>query len=163
MTPAEVFAVEIKQYAADGFAGLTIVPRVIGRTAGAMTKQSAGKAKLTPEEYRAQASEMTRELGEMLGSWARRHGYQVRETPQTRTVFRADDTVIARLYYTFDGAVDIDITSVRKQKGDAAADAALAQLQALTTKRLSKKWPSTPAEDIYRDWSGFEDLLERIR
>src|SRR5699024_7664074 len=77
MRPAEVFAVEVKQYAAAGVAGRTIVPRVIGRIASAMTKQGSGKTLLTAQQYRDRAAPPTVQLGERLAEWATRHELQL--------------------------------------------------------------------------------------
>lgn len=162
MSPAEVYAVEVKQYAAEGFAGRTIVPRVIGRTAGAMAKQGTGTPRLSAEEFREQASQEARDVSEKLGVWAQDHGYEVRETPQARTAFRPDGSVIVRLYYSFGGALDIDLVSVREQKGDEFAESTLHKLQALTAKNLSKKWPSIPVLDVQPRGSAFVTILDQI-
>lgn len=162
MSPAEVFAVEVKQYAAPNFAGRTIVPRVIGRTAGAMAKQSSGKTVLTAQEYREQASPPTIELGEHLVQTATELGLQVVETRQARSLFRSDRSVVARLYYGYD-ALDVDMTAVRERQGDARADALMTRLQALTSKPLTAKWPSMPAADAVRKWPVMRDILEDLR
>ena len=50
MTPAEVIAIEVKQYVGDGVK--TLVPRVIGQTAGAETKKQAGGPRRKWDEER---------------------------------------------------------------------------------------------------------------
>lgn len=162
MSPAEVFAVEVKQYAAPGFAGRTIVPRVIGRTASTTIKQSSGRALLTPSQYREQAEPATIELGQRLGDWAAKQGLQVVETRQARTVMRDDRSVVARLYYSY-GALDVDMTAVRKRHGNDRADDLMARLQALTNKQLSTKWPSLPAADASQNWPSILPILEDLR
>jgi predicted transport protein len=62
MDPAEVLAVEIKQYVKDGMK--TLVPRVIGQTAEAETRKG-GKSK-TASTQLAQASQDVKELYEQL-------------------------------------------------------------------------------------------------
>lgn len=161
MSPAEVFAVEVRQYTAPGFAGRTIVPRVFGRTAGAITKQRAVKTLLTAQEYRDQAGTITVELAERLADWAQERGLQVVESRQARTVVRDDRSVVARLYYSYE-ALDVDLTAVRKRHGDALADDVIARLQSMTNKRLSSKWPSLPTSDAMHDWSVMRNILELL-
>lgn len=162
MSPAEVFAVEVKQYAAPGFAGRTIVPRVIGRTASATIKQSSGRALLTPLQYRERAQPATVELGRRLAEWAAQLGLQITETRQARTVLRDDRSVVARLYYSYE-ALDIDMTTVRQRQGNERADDLMTRLQALTSKQLSSKWPSMPAGDANQDWPAILRILEDLR
>ena len=162
MSPAQVFAVEVKQYASPGFAGRTIVPRVIGRTASSMTKDGSGKGLLTAREYRDRATPTTIELGDRLAAWGPNLGLQVVETRQARTLMRSDRSVVARLYYSYE-ALDVDMTTVRERHGDANADALQARLQLLTSKPLSSKWPSMPATDAARGWDTLRGILEDLR
>ena len=54
MNPAQVFAVEVKQYRAEGYPGTVIVPAVYGRTAAASLKASG--ARRTPNRDEALAA-----------------------------------------------------------------------------------------------------------
>ncbi|MFK5634265.1 hypothetical protein [Ornithinimicrobium sp. LYQ103] len=161
MSPAEVFAVEVKQYASPGFVGRTIVPRVIGRTASSMNKQGSSKAPLTAQEYREQADPETLELADRFAAWAMENDLQVVETRQARTVWRPGRSVVARLYYG--GTLVFDMVTVRKRQGDTRTDELMARLQALTTRQLSGRWPAVPADDALGDWPSTLGILKDVR
>ena len=135
MRPAEVFAVEVKQYTAPGFAGRTIVPTVIGRTAAGSLKQGA-KAAIDPLAVRASSDPATRDLAARLGDWAMRNQANVRETPGATQLRRPDGTVIGQLYYTAN-TFDIDLATLRGRDGE-SAEQVWTQLQALTARESTR-------------------------
>lgn len=160
MSPTQVFAVEVKQYAAAGFRGRAIVPRVIGRTATTMTKSSSGP-KLRPAHFRESALPATRELGDRLAAWARELGLTVRETQQARQIRRSDNSVLANMYYSND-TLDIDLTLVAERLGHPHSDSVQRRLQALTTKPLTTKWPSVPTADLLEHWPTTITILDDL-
>jgi hypothetical protein len=81
--PAEVLAVEVKQYAGEGLR--TLVPRVHGKTAAA--EQTKGREK-PPwdadsffDEIEAQTSANTRRLARRIYDWSREQGFRVTWSP----------------------------------------------------------------------------------
>jgi len=160
MTPAEVFAVEVKQYAAPGFAGRTIVPSVIGRTAAGSLKQHA-KTAVDPAAVRAGASPASRELATRLAEWASANDARLRETAAATQLCRGDGTVIGQLYYNAN-TIDIDLGTLRK-RDDAAATVVWERLQSLTSKRLTRTYPSVPTADLAGRWQELRALLDEPR
>lgn len=82
MDPAEVLAVEVKQFASDEVR--TLVPKVIGQTAGALQKKQAGSrsaSKWTEERFlreigERQGQEAAKVSKEILG-WAQDEGLRI--------------------------------------------------------------------------------------
>lgn len=159
MTPAEVFAVEVKQYTAPGFDGRTIVPSVVGRTAAATLKQGA-KAAVDADAVRANADSATRDLAARLTGWASAEGMRLRETPASTQLRREDGTVICQLYYKA-GTLDIDLGTLRRNDPD-LADATLQQLQQMTSKRITQTYPAVPAADLLTSWPRVTEILTRL-
>lgn len=52
---------------------------------------------------------------------------------------------------------------MRQRHGNDRADDLMARLQALTSKRLSGKWPSLPAADANQNWPSTLRILEDLR
>lgn len=159
MTPAEVFAVEVKQYTAPGFDGRTIVPSVVGRTAAATLKQGA-KAAVDAEAVRANADSATRDLAARMTGWATTAGMRLRETPASTQLRREDGTVICQLYYKA-GTLDIDLGTLRRNDPE-LADATLQQLQQMTSKRITQTYPAVPAADLLTNWPRVAEILTRL-
>lgn len=78
MDPAEVLAVEVKQYVGDELR--TLVPTVVGQTAEAQQKKSATRPGKSWDEMRffdtlrARHGEAAAEAGRMIYKWAQAHG-----------------------------------------------------------------------------------------
>jgi hypothetical protein len=159
MSPAEVFAVEVKQYTAPGFTGRTIVPTVIGRTAASSLKQRT-KAPIDAGEVRASTHPASRELFSRISEWAPENGAQLRETPAGTQLCRADGTVIAQLYYNAN-TLDIDLGTLRRRDPE-LGDQIWDQLQAVTTKRLTRTYPAIPTIDVVANWPLLGLLLRQL-
>lgn len=161
MTPAEVFAVEVKQYAAGDFAGRTIVPRVVGRTATSMNKQAPARLRLSPEEHRARAASATKDLAGKLDVWAAEHGLSTTDSPQARQYRREDGSTVAELWFSY-GTLDVNLVTVDTRFGAEQINALRELLQGLTSKSLTSKWPSVPAEDALAAWPQLVEVLDRL-
>jgi len=79
MDPAEVLAIELKQFVGEGMK--TLVPRVLGQTERAKQKKATGRSKrenVTESEYMAEiATDLTKEevdVAKHLIEWAKTHG-----------------------------------------------------------------------------------------
>lgn len=160
MSQAEVFAVEVKQYRAEGHDDLVIVPRLLGRT-GAAAAKSAGGPRQTREEVVAAATEDTRALARAVTSFARDVGL-ITEASRTALLVKtpARETV-ATIYFLYD-SLDVPIQPLRDRGWHAAADRALNVLNAATAKRLSKKAPSVPAVDALAHWADISAVLDEM-
>lgn len=159
MNPAEVFAVEVKQYLADGYHGRTIVPTVHGRTAQATAKQSA-RSGADPEVVRAQAKPETHQVAEFLRGWVS-GSLKLRETPTGLQVKRTDGSTLAQLYFGYN-TLDVDLLSARSKRGDQVAEAAHQALQAMTSKPLTVKYPSVPTTDVAPQVASLGTVLEDL-
>jgi len=76
MDPAEVLAIEVKQYVGEGIR--TLVPRVIGQTAGANRKKRIGEGRQWDErsflhELRLQRGDREAEVAKRILKWAKEH------------------------------------------------------------------------------------------
>jgi len=85
MSPAQVLAVEVRQYRGEGIDFTTLVPRVVGPTAMAQQKKSgAGRSESRTwdresflEEYRGRVSEAGHQVIRSLLDWAKDHGMTI--------------------------------------------------------------------------------------
>jgi hypothetical protein len=93
MTPAEVFAVEVKQYLAEGYPGRVIVPAVYGRTAAASQKSTTYQAKA--HLGRESANPQTLRLAELVKALAAENGLSTQQLPSGLSLRRSDDSIIA--------------------------------------------------------------------
>lgn len=156
MTPAEVFAVEVKQYTAPGFDGRTIVPSVVGRTAAASLKQ-ASRSSVDPDAVRAAATDSTRACANKLEQWATEHGALLSQKSASTQLRRPDGTVICHLYFKA-GTLDVDLGDLRRQDPN-QAEQVWGQLQSTTAKKLTQTYPSVPTADVVTHWPQVDSVL----
>ncbi|SOC51135.1 hypothetical protein [Ornithinimicrobium cerasi] len=159
MSPAQVFAVEVKQYAARGFQGRTIVPRLIGRTASTMTK--TGSQALSAQQYREQAAPATTQVADRLTAWAAERGLTVHDTAQARQFRRPDGSGLSEVYFSY-GTLDVDLVTARERMGPDEVAEVRNRLQRLTTKTLTRKRPSVPCQDVLHAWPTALAVLEEL-
>jgi len=159
MNPAEVFAVEVKQYLADSYPGRTLVPAVYGRTATASRKAPARR--VDPQALLANAEPSTRALLERFAEWAAERGLTVRGTTTGVVASRPDKTTLAQLYFNHE-TLDIVLRQLRQRGHAGLADACLQTLQTFTTKQLTRQVPSLPAADALSQWEELRAVLDQL-
>ena len=162
MNPAEVFAVEVKQYRADGYPGVVIVPAVIGRTAAAITKQPSSRAAVDRAAPLEQSDDATRALLDLTLNLADSHGLSVRETPAGLVLSTASGAILGSVWFAPYNAFDIPLQPLRSRGQSELADEVWGQLQKLTRKSLTTKAPSLPAADVLANWDPFSAVLLRL-
>lgn len=160
MSQAEVFAVEVKQYRAEGHDDLVIVPRLLGRT-GAAAAKSAGGLRRTREEVVSAASGDTRDLANAAADFARDTGLITEESPTALLLKTPARETLTTVYFLYN-SLDVPIQPLRDRGWNDAAERTLHALSAATSKRLSKKTPSVPASDALAHWTEIRALLDEI-
>ncbi|MEV7806019.1 hypothetical protein AB0O28_24030 [Microbispora sp. NPDC088329] len=159
MNPAEVLAVEVKQYLAEGYPGKTLVPVVYGRTAAASVKTTPQRPNL--QEMRQNADDHVRALWERLEQWARQQGRTLQNAPSGVRVLSQSGLRIVQLY-PLDAVLCFNLDPMRHRGHESLAASCLASLRALTAKTLTTAYPSVPARDAVAGWDRVEELLDRL-
>ena len=157
MSPAQVFAVEVKQYRAEGHDGLVIVPAVYGRTSAASKKNSLGS---TSRSENVEGSlPATKDLMERLTDLSDELGLKVHETRSANLLKRDDGRTVACLYLANWNTIDIPLQPLRDRGFSQEVDDALVRLQRTTSKSLSLKSPSVPTDDALTHWDDVRELI----
>ncbi|MEV4455811.1 hypothetical protein [Microbispora sp. NPDC049633] len=159
MNPAEVLAVEVKQYLAEGYPGKTLVPVVYGRTAAASVKTAPQRPNL--QEMRDSADDHVRELWDRLEQWTRQQGRALQNAPSGVRVLSRSGLRIVQLY-PVDKVLCFNLEPMRHRGHESLATSCLESLQALTAKALTTAYPSVPARDVVTRWDHVEVLLDRL-
>lgn len=162
MNPAQVFAVEVKQYRAEGYPGTVIVPAVYGRTAAASLKASGGRRTPTREEALASSKPDTIRLIELATQLAQELGLLVQETPSGALLKTRDLASVANVYLANWDTLEIPIQPLRDRGWTNEADAIAAKVQAITRKRLTPKAPNLPSGDAVAGWDTVRDVIMQI-
>lgn len=161
MSPAEVFAVEVKTYRAEGHEDMVIVPTVIGRTGAAITKKSP---RSTPDRAalleKSQPSTLT--LIDLVGRFAVERGLIVHETPAGALLKTPGRGSVANVYLAGWDSLDVPLQPLRDRGWSAEADRILSVLQGLTAKQLTAKNPTMPSGDAVTNWEQLEAVLADI-
>lgn len=155
MARAEVIALEVKQYVADGLR--TLVPRVIGRTTAAERTKRA-TAKPTYEEYLETASPAVKETKRRLETMD-----VVDSTRRTRAgmSFYTEDGIQILHFYPGFGTVDISVGSIREAGLDEWQEI-WRSFSELAGRELSEQYLGVPCEQLIEKWERFElDLIPR--
>jgi aryl-alcohol dehydrogenase-like predicted oxidoreductase len=161
MTPAEVLAVEVKQYKADDHPGTVLVPTVYGRTATASVKRGT-RPRSTREELLARSAPATLEVLKLAQAFAEEHGLVLTEAPSGALLKTKSKGSVANVYLAAWDTLDVPLQPLRDRGWTAEAEQALQELQALTAKRLTVKNPSLPTADVVRHWPAVREVLQRI-
>jgi len=161
MNPAEVFAVEVKQYRAIGYPGSVIVPTVYGRTAAAIAKTPT-RAAPDRSAALAESSPSTHEVLKRITDMAAQMGFQLRETPGGLLLKTAGGESIANVWIGKYNSVDVPLEQLRDRGQTAEADNLLIRLQAMTSKRLTHKNPALPSSDAVHNWPALADIFNQI-
>ena len=162
MNPAEVFAVEVKQYRADGYPGVVIVPAVIGRTAATITKQPSSRAAADRTETLERSDDATRTLLDLALNLATSNSLSVRETPGGLVLSTARGASLGSVWLAPYNTFDLVLEPLRSQGHKQLANEIWGELQNLTRKRLTTKAPSLPAADVLANWDAFSAVLLRL-
>jgi hypothetical protein len=142
MNPAEVLALEVKQYVGQNLQ--TLVPRIIGQTAAAQQRQRSSGSGAPGDETRCfEALERDRpateaDVARELYEWARRHGLRVwRGRGQRVGAFLPMLDTHRRKYYSFavttDGRVHLQLHRMTGRPALADHEYARGMLEALRT------------------------------
>jgi hypothetical protein len=161
MNPAEVYAVEVKTYRAEGHEGMVIVPTVFGRTAAASAKTSQ---RSTPDRAtlleRSQPS--TLEMLDRFDELAAATGLVVHQTPAGALLKTRRRASIANVYLADWDSIDVPLQPLRDRGWAAEAESILTRLQAMTAKPLTEKVPTLPTTDALTHWNQLRPLLTEV-
>jgi len=158
MNPAEVFAVEVKQFRADGHEGTVIVPAVYGRTAAASTKSTARRPVDRAAALAASSAE-TLEAVRLLEELGREYGLVIHETPSTTAVKAMDGSTIASVYFGRWEEAEVQVGLLRSRGWNDAAERAFEALSQATTKTLTRKRPLIPNAEVVAHWDRIGAVL----
>ncbi|MFI7453799.1 hypothetical protein ACIBQX_40355 [Nonomuraea sp. NPDC049714] len=159
MNPAEVLAVEIKQYVAESHGWRTLAPTVYGRTAATSAKSAVARPSLS--ELRANADEDVRTLWTLLERWADEEGRLLSHTAAGVIVSGRNDLRIAQLYPK-NRALCINLDPFRGRGDTELAEACLATLRTMTGKTLTPAYPFFPAPDAVAKWDEVVKILDQL-
>lgn len=162
LDPAEVFAVEVKQYRAEGQSERVLVPHVFGRTeAAAASKHHGATEQMSREEMQRRASQDTRAvIEEVTALAAQSDDLTTRETRASLQLRTGRAEVVAAVYLNYD-TVDIQIQPLRDRGFEAEADELLQTLQRVSSKSLPPKSPPVPTADAMANWDTVSEVLKR--
>lgn len=162
LNPADIFAVEVKQYVAEGHGSRVIVPAVVGRTAAAEKKASPARPPVDRADKLARSLPETREVCDRLIDLAATSGWTAREAPAGLIVQAVTGEVMTTLYFADFDSIDIPIGALRSRGWVSAADRLHDRLRRLTAKRLTEIAPNLPTADVLAHWDAFVDVLRQI-
>jgi hypothetical protein len=158
MSDAEVLALEVKQYAAEGHR--TLVPTLIGRTAAA--QQAKRQSDQLPfDELVARGGPDIVELERRLLAWVVDKGWQTTTTSAARKVATADGLHVF-LYYPAWSTVEVNLQRLRERGHPELAETLVADLERIAGRRLTRKSPQVPVAGVLAHWETFvDDVLPR--
>ena len=162
MAPAEVLAVEVKQYRSGNHPGTVLVPTVYGRTATASLKQGGARPRPDRPQLLARSEPATRQLLELAAALARDLDLVVVDTPSGSLLKTPTKGSVANIYLADWDTIDIPLQPLRDRGWVEEADRAMAALSGLTAKRLTAKNPNIPSADAVANWTELRTVLERI-
>jgi hypothetical protein len=152
MSQTDVFAVEVKQYLAEGREDRVIVPTLIGRTGTASAKSGRTGLRRPRHEAVAASTEPTRRLLELFTALAREQDLAARETPSGLVLETRASEWLATVYLDSYNSVEFYIQELRNRGWDEQADRTFALLQQITNKRLAIKHTNVSTTDVLAHW-----------
>ncbi|NLE19165.1 MAG: hypothetical protein GX632_11625 [Propioniciclava sp.] len=161
MNPAEVYAVEVKTYRADGQGDMVIVPTVYGRTATASIK-TAARHSVDRATLMERSKSSTVELLELIDNYAAARGLVAHHTPGGSILKTSSGDSIASVYLARWDRIQVPLQPLRNRGWSEQADRILAELQAMTSSALTEKNPMVPSEDAVQHWDTMEVLIDEI-
>lgn len=157
MSQTEVFAIEIKQYRAEGRDDLVVVPTLIGRTAGT-TEKPGQRASRSHEESLTGASEDTHELLRRIEDLAQQLDLITTQAPASRVLKTQARESLAVVHLLWNN-LEVVIGPLRERGWGEQADRFLAELSDCTHKRLPEQHPNLPVADVIAHWDRVSDVL----
>jgi hypothetical protein len=161
MDPAEVYAVEVKTYRAEGHEGMVIVPTVFGRTAAASAKTSQ-RSTLDRTTLLERSQPSTLEMLDRFDELAAATGLVVHQTPAGALLKTRRRASVANVYLADWDSLDVPLQPLRDRGWFAEAESVLTRLQAMTAKPLTEKTPTLPTADALGHWDELRHLLAEV-
>ena len=157
MSQAEVLAVEVKQYRADGRDDIVVVPTLYGRSA--VTPDKPGqRSRRSHEESLAAASADTHELLNRIQELADVIDLTTTRAPASLVLKTHARESLATVYLLWN-SLEIQIQPLRERGWVDQAESYLAELRACTQKQLPTKHPDVPVSDVLAHWEQIRGLL----
>lgn len=158
MSPAEVFAVEVKQYRAAGHGATVIVPAVYGRTAAA-SRKTAPRRSIDRAAALAASTPATLRALELVDAFAAEHGLVVHRASGGANLKTPGRGSVANVYLADWDSFEVPLEPLRERGWVREADALHAELSGLTSKTLTWKWPVMPTDDAVANWERLCPIL----
>lgn len=155
MPAIDVLGVEVRQYVGPG--RRTLVPRVIGLT-GAAQNAKVSRPRPTYAQLLADAPAVVRDCERLLLDWGASRNMTTRLSAAARQFLTADGRGVLQLYPGY-SVVEIPIEPIRQGSDPAIADAILSRFMAMSSKRLSRKYPNVPCADVVAAWQPDGEVL----
>jgi hypothetical protein len=160
MSPAEVFAVEVRQFRAPGYDGMVIVPAVYGRTAATSVKD-ARSSKTAREEQLAASKPSTHAALKLCEELARDLGLVARVSAGGLIIQTSSNRTVAAVYLAPWDSIEVPLKQLRDAGRDGVADEIGTRLQRMTPKPLTGRHPQFPTGDAIGDnWPEVRSILE---
>ena len=160
MSPAEVFAVEVTQYRADGYDGTVIVPAVYGRTAAAR-KNRSGSGSLGRVAATAASEASTRTALTLVADWVESWDHDVVDTVAGAMGTASDQTVASVYLAAWNGSGE-PREPPRHRGHPAEPEALLTALSRTASARVTSKLPNLPSEEALEPWDELRPIVVEI-
>lgn len=150
MDPAEVLAVELRQFLGGGVK--TLAPRVLGHTAAAERQKGAGASQpgVPFAERLAQAEADVHQTVRLLDQWAASANILAKDGPTART-FYAGKVNLLNLNPTY-ATVQFNLQALRQSGREADAEAIHGMLCQVAGKPLASQYPTLPCAALVGRW-----------
>jgi hypothetical protein len=149
MDPAEVLAVELRQFLGGGVK--TLAPRVLGQTAAAERQKGTGSPASVPFAERIQhAAPEVHEAARLLDQWATTTNVVAKDMRGARTYF-AGRVNLLTLNPTL-GHVQFNLEALRQTGRTADADAIQSLLSRVAGKPMTPLYPNLPCAALVGNW-----------
>jgi hypothetical protein len=155
MDPAEVLAVELRQFVGAGVR--TMAPRVLGQTAAAERNKGPGQPTASFVERMAEATSEVHEAAQLLEQWSASAGITSKDGPGARTYFAGRLNVL-NLNPNY-ATVQFNIEAIRQAGHETEAGAIHDQLSRIAGRRLPPQFPTLACAVLIAHW---DELLEEI-
>jgi len=149
MDPAEVLAIELRQFLGGGVK--TLAPRVLGQTAAAERQKGTGSPASVPFAERMQhAAPEVHEAARLLDQWASTTNVVAKDVRSARTYF-AGRVNLLTLNPTL-GHLQFNLEALRQTGRTADADAIQSLLSQVAGKPMASLYPNLPCTALVGTW-----------
>jgi hypothetical protein len=156
MDPAEVLAVEVRQFTGQGIT--TLAPRVVGQTSAAQRQKGAGAPPGSSfQERLANAAPEVQQAARLLDRWATGAGLVGRDGPGSRAWYAGRISLLN--LNPASAAVQFGIEPIRQAAREAEADAVHALLSQIAGRPVAPQWPTLPCSLLVARWQTIEEQL----